>query len=514
MRRNALLLVPALLAIGGVRLLAAPGDDMVFKSDDPKQQIARVREFVKVRYGLDPDGIENRHLAASLADKTAMESLYKPRTGSIKGKKLVECFSAERMERDYAFYRPIKKVIDASSMSDDAKELVRLKYSRTILWPQRQGAARIGVEKECAGIRALPADTKVVQLSGKRPLWTAVTKAYPAFAKLTSVQQHLVLRYLDEVNHNIRVDFSVRCKPDEVQLQIPEHLGRDLADVALDQRLFALDPTLKPEGYDKAQDPVDRHALALGDGTVRLWCYRIRPDGKVLMPPAAHLAAIAAPDRLDLRNLWLTDAAEIAALRPKELVLDGNDIGDLKPLAAMKMLEHLSLAAAPVVDLSPLKGLKLKYLDLRDTKVSDLSPLKGMQLEKLNLNRCPVKDLSPLAGMPLKHLRLWDTQVTDLTPLAGIAFEDYLLLKIGVEYDPAGLEALRNTKGLKKISDHPKEDWLAWHKIRMSKDWFPAWRGHVRRDGPVNRLLYGEKDDGKASVSTGGEETKPDTVCK
>jgi hypothetical protein len=159
--------------------------------------------------------------------------------------------------------------------------------------------------------------------------------------------------------------------------------------------------------------------------------------------------------------------------------------------------------------------MKLTYLDVRDTQVRDLSALRGMPLETLILNRCPVSDISPLQGMPLKHLRLWDTKVTDLRPLAGMALE-YLLLKFGVVYEPAGLTALRDTPELTHISDIAKEDWLAGYEIRHSRDWFPAWRGHVRRAGPVNRLIYGEPntDNDGETVSAEPDNVQVEVNCE
>jgi hypothetical protein len=60
-----------------------------------------------------------------------------------------------------------------------------------------------------------------------------------------------------------------------------------------------------------------------------------------------------------------------------------------------------------------------------------------------------------------------------------------------VAYDAAGLAALRDAATPARISDIAKADWLAWHELRMGRDWFPAWRGEVERAGPVNRLRYG-----------------------
>lgn len=85
---------------------------------------------------------------------------------------------------------------------------------------------------------------------------------------------------------------------------------------------------------------------------------------------------------------------------------------------------HVNLfQQSAVEDLSPLKGLPLRFLDLTGTAVTDLSPLAGMPLEQLYLEQTQVRDLSPLAGMPLKILRLEQTPVADISPLAGLPLE-------------------------------------------------------------------------------------------
>lgn len=85
---------------------------------------------------------------------------------------------------------------------------------------------------------------------------------------------------------------------------------------------------------------------------------------------------------------------------------------------------HVNLyQQSTVEDLTPLKGLPLKYLDLTGTAVKDLSPLAGMPLEQLYLENTQVQDLSPLAGMPLEILRLEQTPVADISPLAGAPLE-------------------------------------------------------------------------------------------
>jgi len=444
-----------------------------------------MRQVLKTRFGMDPDSIDTRLLAAATVDKLDLT-----RTKDLK------TIEPERMLRDFDCYKDIKAAIDSAKLAAPVKELLRKKYGWAILWPQRQGAPYVGVEAECAVVRGLPDKTGVVRLSGEAPLRSALREAYPGFGALNALQQHLVIRHLDELNHNIRLEFSVRCRPDEVAERLPKHLGVDLADIALDRWLFKIDPGLKPKGYDKGADPVAHHSLPLGDGTVRLWCYRIRPDGDILMPPADYLAARASPDPLDVSNLWLTDARLIASQRPRTLILSGNDIADLGVLSKMKSLEHLALQSLPVKDLGPLKGLRLKSIDLRDTPVVDLAPLRGMPLEKVLLDRTRVSDLGPLSGSPVRHLQIWDTAVTDLRPLKDMPLT-YLELRIGVAYESAGLDIVRTKSTLTELSDHRKAAWFKAYEIRHSRDLLPLMRGRLEHVGPVNRVRYGLAPESK-----------------
>ncbi len=120
-------------------------------------------------------------------------------------------------------------------------------------------------------------------------------------------------------------------------------------------------------------------------------------------------------------------------MQAKRIVRDGELVGlkfpahsidDLRPLQALKKLEVLDCGGAAndrgrIADLSPLRGLPLKYLIISDNVVSDLSPLEGMPLISLCLARnVTLKNLKPLSGLPLKYLDLNHTSVSDLSPLA------------------------------------------------------------------------------------------------
>jgi hypothetical protein len=92
---------------------------------------------------------------------------------------------------------------------------------------------------------------------------------------------------------------------------------------------------------------------------------------------------------------------------------------DLSPLRGLR-LTNVRIITSPVFDLSPLKGMALTHLNVERTQVSDLTPLKGMPLRELNLYSTPAADLKPLKGMPLETLMAIHTHVSDLSPLKGL----------------------------------------------------------------------------------------------
>ena len=106
-------------------------------------------------------------------------------------------------------------------------------------------------------------------------------------------------------------------------------------------------------------------------------------------------------------------------------------LADLSPLSALASLRDLSCGAAgpddyeyagpraPLANISPLAGMKLRRLSLAATSVSELSVLKDMPLEFLSIAGTLVNDLTPLRGLPLVELRCQGCKVVDLAPLKG-----------------------------------------------------------------------------------------------
>lgn len=104
--------------------------------------------------------------------------------------------------------------------------------------------------------------------------------------------------------------------------------------------------------------------------------------------------------------------------------LTGQDVADLRPLAALTRLTSVRLTNNPrVADLAPLAGLPLDDLGLSGTGVRDLGPLAGTtSLRFVGLGGTGVSDLSPLVGSTgLIELDVSHAAVVDLSPLAGAA---------------------------------------------------------------------------------------------
>ena len=98
------------------------------------------------------------------------------------------------------------------------------------------------------------------------------------------------------------------------------------------------------------------------------------------------------------------------------IVIIGENIGDISPLADCKNLRELVLESCTINGLEPLaKCSSLEILDLRRSRgFSDLSPLSGLSnLLYLDLHGCSaVSDISPIMGLNLRLLHTCDTGVT------------------------------------------------------------------------------------------------------
>ena len=124
------------------------------------------------------------------------------------------------------------------------------------------------------------------------------------------------------------------------------------------------------------------------------------------------------------------------------LLLWGNDITDIQPLAGLTKLERLDLGANEIADARPLEGLvNLTHLSLWGNQVTDIQPLtKLTKLEKLSLWGNGITDVRPLAKLTrLTQLQLGENELTDVSALDGLTRLNWL----GLVGNPLSDSALR-----------------------------------------------------------------------
>lgn len=103
------------------------------------------------------------------------------------------------------------------------------------------------------------------------------------------------------------------------------------------------------------------------------------------------------------------------------LNLQGNLIGDLRPLANLTNLSELYLSGNRVIaDISPLSRLtSLTELGLIDNHIRDLRPLRNLRsLTLLSLGRNQIVDITPLENLrSLTHLSLHNNKISNIWTL-------------------------------------------------------------------------------------------------
>lgn len=142
-------------------------------------------------------------------------------------------------------------------------------------------------------------------------------------------------------------------------------------------------------------------------------------DGKV-----THVITGGEVTGLRFSTDQVTDVAPVRVLTKLETLDVSGTEGSVRVLTGQKFVD-VAGTRGKLVDLSPLKGLRLTSLKCSRTKVSDLSPLQGMQLGWLEVGLTDVSDLTPVIGMPLLHLFCGGcSRLKDLTPLKGMSLLD------------------------------------------------------------------------------------------
>ncbi|WP_445171617.1 leucine-rich repeat domain-containing protein [Microcoleus sp.] len=153
------------------------------------------------------------------------------------------------------------------------------------------------------------------------------------------------------------------------------------------------------------------------------WCRQkanLSPEAKrtveVLLQKAETTECEAANLKLSSLTQLLLDNNQISDIKPLEsltnltlLFLDNNQISDIKPLESLTKLTLLVLANNQIRDIKPLQSLtNLKLLHLGDNQISDIKPLESLtNLTLLVLGNNKISDIKPLESLTnLTEIRL------------------------------------------------------------------------------------------------------------
>ena len=126
---------------------------------------------------------------------------------------------------------------------------------------------------------------------------------------------------------------------------------------------------------------------------------------------------------LDLRQSGIADLRGLEhAVNLRTLLLGGNQVAGLSPLANLRFLSTLDLAGNGIADVSALAGLEgLQDLWLGANRLTDVAALGELaNLTVLALDANEIVDVSPLAGLHgLQRLWLNENAIVDISPLAA-----------------------------------------------------------------------------------------------
>ena len=176
----------------------------------------------------------------------------------------------------------------------------------------------------------------------------------------------------------------------------------------------------------------------------------------------------------------LMDLSPLKRMRLSQLLVINNPVEDISVIKELPLLESFGCSYTKVSDLSSLQGVALTSLHFDGAPVSDLSPLKGMPLVELSCRYTAVSDLSPLKGLPLRSLTCDGTNISDLSPLKGMALT-HLDYRATFVTDPSvlkgmplkvvycdtnrklGFDILRSIKTLETINGKPAAEF--WKEV-------------------------------------------------
>ena len=128
-------------------------------------------------------------------------------------------------------------------------------------------------------------------------------------------------------------------------------------------------------------------------------------------------------EELYLEDTEVADLEPLRGMKLKKLYLNNTRVKDLDPLKGMPLI-MLNLFGTEVEDLEPLRGMPLQYLWLNETPVSKIEPIAGCPLVSLTLHRTGVKNIGPVAKIPtLQRIHIGETPIIDLTPIEGMKLQ-------------------------------------------------------------------------------------------
>jgi formylglycine-generating enzyme required for sulfatase activity len=152
---------------------------------------------------------------------------------------------------------------------------------------------------------------------------------------------------------------------------------------------------------------------------------------------------------LNCSSTKVSDLSPLKGMKLQELEATAIEASDLTPLQGMPLKQLGLHGLRGVTSLQPLQDMPLVYLNLSYLPVRDLSLLANMTtLRDLILQEMPVSDLTPLQGLKLRWLAMVNNQVSDLSPLRGMELNAIGLTPKNIS---KGMDILRDMTSLKTI---------------------------------------------------------------
>ncbi|MEA4845943.1 MAG: protein kinase [Clostridiaceae bacterium] len=150
----------------------------------------------------------------------------------------------------------------------------------------------------------------------------------------------------------------------------------------------------------------------------------------------SDLSLMKGLDNLMLVYQRIEDISPLKELHLQTLMLVGNYVTDLTPLADMKTLRHLNISNNPVTDISPLESFqRLKELYIQQCNVTDISVISKIPtLTSVDVSNIPCLDYSPLLALPLlSFVEMNDSSAQDVALVSGnLAMRELVAIHSGI----------------------------------------------------------------------------------